>query len=111
MKSYNNKEIKDYILKNYLRIPTKEIAEKVGCSISYVRTLFIRNGGKVVKGVNLSNIDKDYKKFLEKMKLLDYDRKYLKKLEDYEIEFIADELKFSIEKTKRYVDRFLKGVN
>lgn len=72
----------EYVMENYKKIPTKEICNRLGCSISYISKLY-----RINKDTYFGKDDK-FNNFKEKLNLLMYDLESLKDIQFYEIQFL-----------------------
>lgn len=91
-----------YVIRNYKKIPTKEISNKLGCSISYISKLYKTN-----KDTYFDKDDK-FNNFKEKLNLLMYDLESLKDIQFYEIQFLEEETGLSEYEIYKYINKYIK---
>lgn len=100
-----NESKKDFILKNVEKLGYGKVAEKIGLSKITVYRFYSeyrkRNSVKEVK-------DTVYEKFKEKLQTMLYMPKNLKNLQDYEVEFLLEEMNITKDVFDRYKKQYIK---
>lgn len=92
----------EYVMRNYKKIPTKEISDRLNCSISYISKLY-----RINKDTYFCKNDK-FNNFKEKLNLLMYDLESLKDIQFYEIQFLEEETGLSEYEIHKYINRLIK---